>query len=48
MFNTTGKVGVENEPQVLIGGERLYSVAGSWDVNNRKQLTDQHSLSLLT
>ena len=34
MFNSTGSVGVENEPQVLILGERLYSIAGSWDVNN--------------
>ena len=34
MFNATSGVGVENEPQVLIEGERLYSVAGSWDVNN--------------
>lgn len=34
MFNSTGAIGVENEPQVLIQEERLYSIAGSWDVNN--------------
>ena len=36
-------VGVENEPQVLIGGRRLYSVAGSWDVNKRTGLGAEHT-----
>eukprot|EP01052_Picozoa_sp_SAG31_P022090 SAG31_NODE_1741_length_7387_cov_6.330132_3_plen_353_part_00 len=35
MFNTTGRIGLENEPMVDIGGRR-YSIAGSWDVNARK------------
>jgi hypothetical protein len=34
MFNTTGPIGLENEPSVEIAGRR-YSVAGSWDVNKR-------------
>jgi hypothetical protein len=34
MFNTTGKVGLENEPMIEIEGRR-YAVAGSWDVNAR-------------
>ena len=36
-------MGVENEPQVLIGGRRLYSVAGSWDVNKRTGLGAEHT-----
>jgi hypothetical protein len=43
MFNATHPTGVENEPQVLIGGERLYSIAGSWDVNNRTGLGAEHN-----
>lgn len=35
MFNTTGPIGLENEPMVEIEGRR-YAVAGSWDVNARK------------
>jgi hypothetical protein len=31
LFNTTGPVGLENEPHVEIEGRR-YAVAGSWDV----------------
>ena len=39
----TISVGVENEPQVLIAGRRLYSVAGSWDVNKRTGLGAEHT-----
>lgn len=34
MFNTSGPLGLENEPAVEIAGRR-YAVAGSWDVNAR-------------
>eukprot|EP00041_Stephanoeca_diplocostata_P037479 m.1420530 g.1420530 ORF g.1420530 m.1420530 type:complete len:432 (+) comp25045_c1_seq39:380-1675(+) len=34
MFNTTGSIGLENEPAVIIEG-RMYAVAGSWDVFKR-------------
>ena len=28
MFNTTGPVGLENEPHVIIGGARRYAIGG--------------------
>ncbi len=42
MFNTTGKIGLENEPMIEIKG-RKYAVAGSWDVNARKGGGAEHT-----
>eukprot|EP01043_Picozoa_sp_COSAG02_P076155 COSAG02_NODE_16040_length_1118_cov_1.644750_2_plen_85_part_01 len=42
MFNTTGKIGLENEPMIEIKS-RKYAVAGSWDVNARKGGGAEHT-----
>ena len=42
MFNTTGRIGLENEASVNIQGRR-YSVAGSWDVFDRKGGGAEHT-----
>lgn len=42
MFNTTGRIGLENEPMIEIEGRR-YAVAGSWDVNARNGGGAEHT-----
>ena len=42
MQNTTGPIGLENEPHVIIEGRR-YSVGGSWDVFARKGGGAEHT-----
>eukprot|EP00039_Didymoeca_costata_P002669 m.61823 g.61823 ORF g.61823 m.61823 type:complete len:517 (+) comp11453_c0_seq1:136-1686(+) len=42
MFNTTGPIGLENEPAVIIQG-RMYAVAGSWDVFRRTGSGAEHT-----